>query len=101
MAAGLDRPVEVVLHLDDAVGCDRDQHVVRAGRGRLLDHDAGLGVRAGVGLRRHPGDDRAVAVAGERLVHVVELVVGAPDVGPGTVHGEHAVGVAGRAGDRG
>ena len=73
-------PVKVVLNLKAASSrsdCDQD---IRAARGsRLLEHYPGLGIGAGVRLRRDAGDECSIAVHG--LVDIIELVIGSEDVG--------------------
>ena len=94
--AAADGAVKVVLDLDTSGGRDGDQDV-RVARGRrLLEDDARLGVRTGVGLRGDARDQRRVAVARHGLVDVIELVAGPPDVGPRAVDGEHAAVIARR-----
>jgi hypothetical protein len=54
------------------VGRDHQRGVRGADLEALLDHDAGLGPLVAVLLGHHAGDD--AAVAGQGLVHEVELV---------------------------
>ena len=91
-------PVKVVLDLKAASSrsdCDQD---IRATRGsRLLEHNPGLRIGAGVRLRCDARDECSIAV--HRLVDIIELVISSVDVGTRAVHREHAICIACRAAD--
>jgi len=93
-----DGPVKVVLDLKAARSrsdCDQD---IRAARGsRLLEHNPGLRIGAGVRLRSDARDKRSIPVRG--LVNIIELVIGSVDVGTCAVHSEHVIRRSRRPGD--
>jgi hypothetical protein len=78
------------LHANAQAGCDDTVHQPGVRTECLADHHASLSPFVRVVDAVDPGNDGAVA--GELFVDEAELISRIPDVGPGTVHDDVAVG---------